>query len=494
MNPRRLVRHPQLPVLYVATASQVIAFDITDGNLVSLCGPDGGAAPPCATVPGASSNPVDMKFLRNSDGRWLLYVVERGGGNNLDTLTRVVAYELRDDGGLPSQPSSQVQTTNALSYQGAEFTQEYAFVADAGQSNITRFPLRADGNLPNPIPTGTPPTPTPTPSPIRLDAGCVAEPDHVARVEPEPHDQGRGSGRAVDRAHPVGIVFYVVEQGRRRIGAIPVVRRRRQPAEEPDQRVEHARHLQLDHRRRGLRRRTASTARRCRTAARSTPFQVDSDGNIIDGTLSAHVREHRVVPTGVALVSFTPAGGRRRARSSCRLGGFNRVDAYAVNPTARLPELPLQHRLMNHDVPRPTCWSTSGGSSPRGPVAASSDASKQQRSRAGPRAERYPAALGSGAPTESETCSAMRNASVTSVVCGATTVAVGIRLASTTMQVLHLVHGAEGVGDALLPVVRHARGAHRMVRQFHVETHRGRPRAAPPPRQRCAGPAWRSAG
>ena len=29
VNPRRLVRHPDLPVLYVATASQVLAFDIT---------------------------------------------------------------------------------------------------------------------------------------------------------------------------------------------------------------------------------------------------------------------------------------------------------------------------------------------------------------------------------------------------------------------------------------------------------------------------------
>ena len=88
VNPRRLVRHPELPVLYVASASQILAFDITDGGLVSLCGPGGGAAPPCATAAVPGSNPVDMKFLRNSDGNYLMYVVERGGGNNLDTLTR----------------------------------------------------------------------------------------------------------------------------------------------------------------------------------------------------------------------------------------------------------------------------------------------------------------------------------------------------------------------------------------------------------------------
>jgi hypothetical protein len=64
VNPRRLLRHPEKPILYVATASQVIAFDMTGGELSSLCGPNGGAAPPCATAPVPGSNPVDMKIAK----------------------------------------------------------------------------------------------------------------------------------------------------------------------------------------------------------------------------------------------------------------------------------------------------------------------------------------------------------------------------------------------------------------------------------------------
>lgn len=338
VNPRRLVRHPELPVLYVATASQVIAFDITDGTLVSLCGPDGGAAPPCATAPVPGSNPVDMKFLRNSDGRWLLYVVERGGGNNLDTLTRVVAYELRDDGGLPSQPSSQVQTTNALSYQGAEFTQEYAFVADAGQSNITRFPLRADGNLPNPIPTGTPLTPTPTPEPDPTPTPD-ASPSPTAWRASNPSRMIKAEVPAEPSTEPTpsGTVFYVVEQGRRRIGAIPVYNDGslpKNPTSESNTRgIYNSIIVDADF-----------TPNRIYGAALQNgqvdSFQVDSDGNIIDGTLSATFANTASYPTGVALVSFTPAGGSPTRTLFVSLGGFNRVDAYAVNPDGTLPELP----------------------------------------------------------------------------------------------------------------------------------------------------------
>ena len=338
VNPRRLVRHPDLPVLYVATASQVLAFDITDGTLVSLCGPDGGAAPPCATAPAPGSNPVDMKFLRNSDGRWLLYVVERGGGNNLDTLTRVVAYELLDDGGLPSQPSSQVQTNSALSYQGAEFTQEYAFIADAGQSNITRFPLRADGNLPNPIPTGTPLTPTPTPEPDPTPTPD-ASPSPTAWRASNPSRMIKAEVPAEPSTEPTpsGTVFYVVEQGRRRIGAIPVYNDGtlpKNPTSESNTRgIYNSIIVDADF-----------TPNRIYGAALQNgqvdSFQIDADGNIIDGTLSATFANTASYPTGVALVSFTPAGGSPTRTLFVSLGGFNRVDAYAVNPDGTLPELP----------------------------------------------------------------------------------------------------------------------------------------------------------
>lgn len=338
VNPRRLVRHPELPVLYVASASQILAFDITDGGLVSLCGPGGGAAPPCATAAVPGSNPVDMKFLRNADGNYLLYVVERGGGNNLDTLTRVVAYELASDGGLPSQPSSQVQTTNALSYQGAEFTQEFAFVADAGQSNITRFPLQSDGNLPNPVPTGTPLSPTPTPEPDPTPTPD-ASPSPTAWRASNPSRMIKAVVPAEPSTEPTpsGTVFYVVEQGRRRIGAIPVYTDGslpKNPTSESNTRGVYN-SIIVD---------TDVTPNRIYGAALQNgqvdSFQVDAEGNIVDGTLSATFANTASYPTGLALVTFTPAGGTPTRTLFVSLGGFNRVDAYTVNPDGTLPELP----------------------------------------------------------------------------------------------------------------------------------------------------------
>jgi 6-phosphogluconolactonase (cycloisomerase 2 family) len=351
VNPRRLVRHPEKPILYVATASQVLAFDMTGGELTSLCGPNGGAAAPCATAPAPGSNPVDMKFARNSEGNYLLYVVERGGGNNLDTLTRMVAYELDENGGLPSQPSSQVQTNNSLSFQGAEVViidqnadpPGYAYVADAGQSNITRFPLLADGNLPNPVPTGTPLTPTPTPepdptpspdpspsptawrasNPARMIRAVVATPAPPA-VEPTP------------TGLPLGEVLYVVEQGRRRIGAIPIDQEGnlpKNPTSESNTRGIYN-SIIVDS--------SVSPTRIYGAALQNgqvDSFQIDGDGNIIDGSLSATFANTASYPTGVALLP--PTGASTTSTLFVSLGGFNRVDAYAVNPDGTLPELPF---------------------------------------------------------------------------------------------------------------------------------------------------------
>lgn len=334
VNPRRLVRHPELPILYVASASQILAFDISGGGLVSLCGPGGGLAPPCATAAVPGSNPVDIKFLRNVDGNYLLYVVERGGGNNLDTLTRVVAYELDSDGGLPSQPSSQVQTTNALSYQGAEITPEYAYVGDAGQSNITRFPLQSDGNLPNPVPTPTPLTPTPTPEP---------DPTPTPDASPSPTAwRASNPGRIIQAVGSLGEgqtqpVIYVVEQGRRRIGAIPIDsdgNLPKNPTSESNTRGVYNSIIVDQY----------VTPSRIYGAALQNgqvdSFQVDADGNIIDNTLSATFANTASYPTGLALLDFTPSGGAPSRTLFVSLGGFDRVDAYAVNADGTLPELP----------------------------------------------------------------------------------------------------------------------------------------------------------
>lgn len=367
VNPRRLVRHPELPILYVATASQVLAFDIRGGGLRSLCGVGGGAAPPCATAAVPGSNPVDMTFAQNGDGNYLLYVVERGGGNNLDTLTRVVAYELDEDGGLPSQPSSQVQTPNSLSYQGAAVIMldlgpdqppGYAYLADAGQSNIGRFPLLSDGNLPYPVPTvpisATPtpepdasPTPSPTQTPVstawraanpgRMILGIVPTPIASPVAEPEP------------TGDPSGTEIYVVEQGRARIGSIPVYtdgNLPKNPAAESNTRgiynsiVVYPNPIS-----------TADPLSRIYGAAfqngQVDSFLVEPDGSIRPDTLSATFANTSSYPTGVSIL---PPMGGGPARLFVSVGGFNRVDQYAINADGTLPELPISSTAAMNDT------------------------------------------------------------------------------------------------------------------------------------------------
>ena len=334
VNPRRLVRHPELPILYVASASQILAFDISGGRLESLCGPGGGIAPPCATAAVPGSNPVDIKFLRNDDGNYLMYVVERGGGNNLDTLTRVVAYELGSAGELPSQPSSQVQTINAFSYQGAEITPDYAYVGDAGQSNITRFPLLADGNLPNPVPTGTPLTPTPTPQPDPTQTP-LPSPSPTAWRLPNPGRMIQALGSLGDGATQT--VIYTVIQGRGRIGASPIDANGDLPKDPTSESNTRGIYNSIIVDQFAVPNRIYGAALQ---NGQVDSFQVDTDGNIIDNTLSATFANTASYPTGISLLEFTPAGGTPSRTLFVSLGGFNRVDAYAVNPDGTLPELP----------------------------------------------------------------------------------------------------------------------------------------------------------
>jgi len=362
VNPRRLVRHPELPVLYVASASQILAFDISRGRLDSLCGPAGGLAPPCATAAVPGSNPVDMKFLQNPDGNYLMYVVERGGGNNLDTFTRVVAYELGSQGELPAQPSSQAQAGDALSYQGAEFTPAsvqrpgYAYIGDAGQSTITRFQLQADLNLPDPAPTGTPLTPTPTPLPDPT-------PDPTPSPDPSPIPtawRAINPGRMIQAVGALGdgqtqTVLYTVLQGRGRIGASPIDASGalpQNPTSESNTRGIYNNIIVREFLVEG----TPMIKRRIYGAALQNgqvdSFEVDTDGNIIDDTLSATFANTASYPTGLDLIQFTAAGGTPLRTLFVSLGGFNRVDAYAVNADGTLPELPYSStEAMNDTFP-----------------------------------------------------------------------------------------------------------------------------------------------
>ncbi|HEY8514863.1 MAG TPA: hypothetical protein VIS07_05030 [Candidatus Binatia bacterium] len=337
VNPRRLVRHPELPVLYVASSSQIFAFDITGGGLVSLCGPDGGLAPPCATDPVPGSNPVDMTFLRNSEGNYLLYVVEQGGGQNLDTDTRLAAYELGPNGELPATASSQAVTPDATFYQGAAVTPQFAYVGDVGLSQIVRFPLQPDGNLPDvpptpsplvptPVPTPTPPDLTPTPPSPSPTAFRAWAPGKIIQAVAQPVE-----GEFID-------VLYVVQQSRRRIGTNPI-----DPfgnlGEDPSS----------ESNTRGLYNAILVDSFVSPTRIYGAAFQngqvdsfaIDANGNIIDGTLSATFANTASYPTGLALLDFTPEGGTPRRTLFVSVGGFDRVDAYAVNPDGTLEERPF---------------------------------------------------------------------------------------------------------------------------------------------------------
>ncbi|MEW6268206.1 MAG: hypothetical protein AB1689_02770 [Thermodesulfobacteriota bacterium] len=338
VNPRRLMRHPELPVLYVASSSQVFAFDITGGALVSLCGPDGGLAPPCATEPVPGSNPLDMTFLRNDAGAYLLYVVEQGGGQDLDTPTRLAAYELGPNGELPALPSSQAVTPDATAYQGAAITPQFAYVGDVGLSQIVRFPLQVDGNLPDVPPTPSPlvPTPVPTPSPVEPTPSPVPSPSPTAFRAFAP-------GKIIQAmAQPVAgefiDVLYVVQQSRRRIGANPIDafgNLGEDPSSESNTRGIYNSIL-VD----GF-----SSPTRIYGAAfqngQVDSFALDANGNIIDDTLSATFANTSSYPTGLALLEFTPEGGSPTRTLFVSVGGFDRVDAYAVNADGTLAERPF---------------------------------------------------------------------------------------------------------------------------------------------------------
>ncbi len=349
VNPRRLLRHPALPVLYVASSSQILAFDITGGGLVSLCGPGGGLAPPCATDPRPGSNPVDMSIqCFGQDGQpcaagepepsYFLYVVEQGGGQSLETPTRLAAYELAADGGLPATASTQAASISSVAFQGAAITPQFAYVGDVGVSQIVRFPVMG-GFLPEIPPTPSPlvPTPVPTPSP----------PDVTPTPEPTPSPSptafrafapGKIIQAQVGSEGQVSTVLYVVQQSRRRIGANPIDAAGNlgeDPSSESNTRgIYNA--IIVD---------TFTNPTRIYGAAfqngQVDSFAIAPDGNIIDNTLSATFANTSSYPTGLALLTKQMPGGGETRTLFVSLGGFDRVDAYEVFPDGTLAERPF---------------------------------------------------------------------------------------------------------------------------------------------------------
>ncbi len=349
-NATDVVMHPVLPVLYVATPSQVLAFDASAGTLQSLCAQDGlpALAPPCATAPRPDSLPRSLIVRQAESGAWLLYSVEAGIPGDTLIPTRLAAFELAPNGGLPAYASSQASYSNSVFFQGAALTDTFAFVSDAGLSKIVRFDVGADGRLgdaaptptpigqPTPTPSPTPspspegqPTPTPSPSPPAFDAG------NPGQIEVLPIDPG-------PQATP-GAVLLVNELGKNQITGRPI------PPDGALTNERTSRTYQINGQFDAFL--LNPTGTRLYAAAyqigRIDWFGIDAGGNIVDDggrTFESPVS----YPTGLQLVTMETTSGERTTLF-VSLGGLARVDAYEVLADGSLGNKPFSSSLARTD-------------------------------------------------------------------------------------------------------------------------------------------------
>ena len=331
VNPRRLFKHPDLPILYVAETDQIAAYDITGGTLTSLCGAGNTTlAPPCATEPEIGSDPDDM-FVRNG----LLYVVDRGNAQNVTFSTRIAAYTLDAAGGLPSFPTSVAHRIEASLYDGMIFAGPYVYASDTNNSVFDRYPLQPDGNLPDPGPTPTQPgtTPTPTPTPTPPNQTPTPSPTAYRAFVP---------GRILVAGDlptptPVGqAAFYVAELNRRRMGTYPIDAAYNIPenlTSESDTRGQYQSML-IDPARTHI---YGSALQNGQIDA----FELDDLGNIVKDTLSTTFSDPSSYPTGLAWLSTLDDSGNPRNLLYVTAGGLGRIDAYQINPDGSLPNMPV---------------------------------------------------------------------------------------------------------------------------------------------------------
>ena len=348
VNPRRLIKHPVLPVMYVATANQILAFDISGGSLNSLCS-GGGLAPPCATDPRFGSNPFDMTIAQNDLGDYFLYVSEAGNGQNTGLQTRLSAYPLGSNGELPANATSQVQDPDSLRFESSSMFPAlgYAYISDRSAAIIIRYLLLADGNLTQPSTSPTPVgggTPTPTPSPTPL--GVTPSPSPTAV-------KGFGPGRMLPLTFPVcpspspgtgQPMIYVVAQNQKRMALFPLgTPIPSQPGtggELPD-------HPLSESNTRGIY--NAMVTDPCATRIYAAAFndgqidyyQLNSDGTFNNATEGSTFADTSTYPTGLAYIQYDVLGQGPQTTILVSLGGVNRVDAYAVQSDGTLPLKPF---------------------------------------------------------------------------------------------------------------------------------------------------------
>jgi 6-phosphogluconolactonase (cycloisomerase 2 family) len=353
VNPRRLLKHPTLPVLYVAGVNQIFAFDITNGGLTSLC-PNGGLTAPCATNALGGSGPLDITIGANAAGDYLLYVSNVGNSNNISFQTRVSAYELGPKGELPANPSSQAQTPDSVSFQSTAVTQTFAYVSDLGASRMRQFQLQADGNLPDPPASPTPvgaPTPTPTPTPTSGTPTPTPSPNAYKAFGPArilavsiPPSPGPDTTPQT--------LLYVVQNNQKRIGMYPISTptppdQTPQPGQTPAPTGALSDGPVSESNTRGFY--NALLIDPGVTHLYGAAFQngqVDfynlaADGTILDDTEGATSPDPVSYPTGLAWLEITPPGGTPQRILYVSLLGHNRIDAYQVNDDGSVAFLPF---------------------------------------------------------------------------------------------------------------------------------------------------------
>lgn len=333
VNPRRLVVHPVLPVLYVATRAQIVAFDISDGTLQSMCGGEGAAlGPPCATNPRGNNTQFDIAVGANEDGSFTMYAAETGQPGSNDNPSRIAAYPLDDDGGLPGFAASQGETNNeVVQFEGLAVSSLFVWGSDTSVQRMYRFMRDSDGNLARISPTPTPinhPTPTPTPTPT--DGGPTPTPT----PEPTPSPvfflvnfPGRVEVREFPEQTPNGNwgILYAVEEGAQRLGAWQINEFYELPdfpnSESPI---------------RGFYQSIVISPDRTRIYGALfqdggiTSYRLNEFGNIQPESESLTDPNPASFLTGLAYLEFTPQGSGPTKNIFVSAGGLGRVDGYRI--------------------------------------------------------------------------------------------------------------------------------------------------------------------
>ncbi|MFP6663507.1 MAG: hypothetical protein VCC00_04845 [Deltaproteobacteria bacterium] len=354
-NPRRLARHPELDVLYVLGLNQIFAFDITGGGLRSLCDdPEDTLSPPCATAPRPGANPLDLIVRQSVDMNWVLYVVD--GGIQLDQLTptRVAAYPLDENGGLPVRASSGARNFNSLLYRGLAIAGHDLYIADSNLSEVDRFPIANDGSLPIPAPT---PAPTPSPAPPTPTAIPTASPEPTPSPEPT----------ATPIPTPTPDRWFVPGPQRIKIGAIPGTDPAQRILYVITNRIQRLSSYTLDEDGQltdspvvgdqiaGFYQDLIVSPDNTRLfgaafqVGRLDVYALDEDGNIMPESLVTTAEDPSGYPTGLAWLTFTDTSGDEQHRLFVSQGGFGRVDSYRVLTGDRLAEDPVTSSLAKPD-------------------------------------------------------------------------------------------------------------------------------------------------